>query len=279
MKGQVSSFPPFVPPAASLARLTLVVEDAPALRALFDQHLSKGRAFVPGATGVSALEACVLVLEHAGRQHELAAEAVFVQPDGPGFGVGVQLAALDAAQMADLRTFIECAAIPQPPDESPEQEREEPPPTEELGEGSCARPSRPPTVPPTLLDRIRGLSLAEQQRVAAHGNMPDRIALERAFGANVWEALLGNPRITTPEVARIARKGTVPRPLIETIAGHPSWLAAGEVQRALLGNPRTTPAIVAKVLSVMTRADLQLVPIQTAYPQVVRMQARRLLGR
>jgi hypothetical protein len=66
---------------------------------------------------------------------------------------------------------------------------------------------------------------------------------------------------------------------VENIAGHPSWLSAPEVQRALLGNPRSTAEIVTRVLRSMTRGELSLVPQQTAYPQGVRAQARKLLGK
>ena len=123
----------------------------------------------------------------------------------------------------------------------------------------------------------------EQQRIAQSGPMAERIVLERTFGANVWEALLGNPRLTIPEVARIARRQgqRSPRALVENIAGHPSWLAAAEVQRALLGNPRSTTAVTTRVLQAMTRvAELQLVPQQTAYPQAVaRALAKKMLMR
>jgi len=239
-----------------VATLTLGLGDLQALRALFEQHLSKGRAFVPGATGVGPLEACVLVLEHEGRRHELKAEAVFVKEEGPGCGVGLQLTPpLDEAGLALLRAFVDASDGKVSAPEASE------------AEGGAA----------SLQDRIRALSHTEQQRVAANGSMQERIVLERTFGANVWESLLTNPRLTIPEVAKIARKGTLPRPLVENIAGHSAWLAAPEVQRALLGNPRSTAAIVSKVLGVMSRADLVLVPQQTAYPQGVRMQAKKML--
>ncbi len=255
-----------------MATLTLGLDDPGALTALFEQHLSKGRAFVPGATGVGPLEACVLVLEHAGRRHELRAEAVFVKEEGPGCGVGLQLTPpLDEAGLAALQAFVEGsnAATPSAEDES-ERAGEE--------EGTAAGSPRG-NVAASLQDRIRGLSHTEQQKVAANGGMQERIVLERTFGANVWESLLGNPRITIPEVAKIARKGTLPRPLVENIAGHSAWLSAPEVQRALLGNPRSTGAIIGKVLAMMSRADLVLVPQQTAYPQGVRMQAKKMLAK
>jgi hypothetical protein len=245
--------------------LTLRLADPAALRAMYESHLSKGRAFVPGASGVTELQACELVVEHAGRSHRLRAEAVFVKAEDPGRGVGLQLAPLDAAGKAELLAFVEQA-------ERPEDLVAELPPEApaEAGDDRAAQ---------NLQERIRGLSSTEQQRIAQGGTMAERIVLERTFGANVWEALLGNPRLTIPEVARIARKGTLPRPLVENIAGHPSWLAAAEVQRALLGNPRSTTAVTTKVLQAMTRGELQLVPQQTAYPQAVRALAKKMLMR
>ena len=263
-----------------MATLTIGLGDARALRALYDQHLSKGRAFVSGAEcarGVGALEACVLVLEHAGRRHELRAEAVFVKDEGPGCGVGLQLVPpLDAAGAAALKAFVEEGEVEGEREGAGEVEGG----AEAEGEAEIeAEGEKEAGGTQTLQDRIRGLSHTEQQKVATGGGMQERIVLERTFGANVWESLLGNARLTIPEVAKIARKGTLPRPLVETIAGHPSWMAAPEVQRALLGNPRVTAAIIGKILGSMSRSELTLVPQQTAYPQGVRMQARKLLGK
>jgi hypothetical protein len=99
------------------------------------------------------------------------------------------------------------------------------------------------------------------------------------YGPTVWETLLRNARLTVPEVARIGRKGTLPRPLVDLIAANASWLVASEVQRALLANPRSSPVVVDKVLRSMSRSDLRLVPQQTAYPGPVREAAKRMLGR
>ena len=242
---------------SSVSTLTLRLADAAALRKLFEEELSKGRAFVPGTTTMGELEVCDLVIEHDGRTHTMRGEAVFVKVAGPGCGVGLQLAPLDAAATAALRAFVDRApgAHPMRPEASNERA----------------------TVP--LAERIRGLTLIEQQRMAAGGTLPERIALERAFGPNVWESLLSNPRLTTPEVASIARKGMLPRPLVETIAGHPTWIAVPEVQRAVLSNPHAPPAVVTKVLQAMKRVDLLLVPQQTAYPQGVRTAAKKILAK
>ncbi len=66
-------------------------------------------------------------------------------------------------------------------------------------------------------ERLRNLAMAEQVKFALKGDLAERILLERIYGKTVWEPLLRNPRVTPPEVARISRMGTLPRPLLETI--------------------------------------------------------------
>ena len=245
------------------------VADAAALRVLFERDLAQGRAFVPGGVpegeSVEPLTPCELVIEHAGRSHRLGAEVVFVKEADPGRGVGLQLAPMDAAARDALRTFVD-AATDEPVD----------PPVDGTLDAPKADDEK---VAVSLQERLRSLSTVEQQRMAATGTLSERTALERMYGPTVWETLLRNARLTVPEVARIGRKGTLPRPLVEAIAANASWLAATEVQRALLSNPRSSPAVVEKVLRGMTRSDLQLVPQQTAYPAMVREAAKRMLGR
>jgi hypothetical protein len=73
-------------------------------------------------------------------------------------------------------------------------------------------------------ERLRGLTLAQQIKIAGTGELSERIVLERLYGKNVWEPLLRNPRLTGPEVSRIARMGSLPRPLMEIILGNGAWL-------------------------------------------------------
>jgi hypothetical protein len=246
--------------------LTLTVADPAELKTLFDRDLCKGRAFIPDATGVAEFEACELCVEHAGHAHKLRAEVVFIKREGLGRGVGLQLSGFDAAALAELTAFVHAATAGSTGagvlegGEGTESRKEE-------GSDRGAAPS--------MHDRIRALTHAEQQKVAASGTLAERVALERTFGPNVWDALLANPRLTLPEVATIARKGTVPRPTIENLAAHASWLATPEVQRALLSNPRSTAAVVAKVLQAMSHSDLVLVARQTVYSHSIRTAAKK----
>jgi hypothetical protein len=130
---------------------------------------------------------------------------------------------------------------------------------------------------PNLHERLRGLTLVEQIKRAQKGEVSERIVLERIYGKTVWEPLLRNPRITGPEVARIARMGALPRPMIELICGNGTWLQIPEIRRALLGNPRLGTDQILRVLRLLPRHELALATKTTAYPLPVRDAAKRLL--
>jgi hypothetical protein len=132
-------------------------------------------------------------------------------------------------------------------------------------------------LPRNVHERLRGLTLAAQLRMAATGEQHERIMLERLYGKNVWETLLRNPRLTPPEVSRIARYGALPRVLLEVIVGNNAWLQVPEVRRALLTNPRLGTDQVMKVLRLTPKHELKLAAIQTAYPAAVRQAAKMML--
>lgn len=231
------------------AQLTLRFETVDALRQEHEANLKHGRAFVMGARGLEALSPCELTLVHpeSGVELVIAGEIVMVRDDDTLCGVGVQLLGLD---QEELSRFV-------------------------------AGPGRPSQMPGRIANRheqLRAMPLSEQLKIARQGELNDRVALERHVGKPLWEALLSNPRITIVEVARIAKKGTVPRPLIEQIVDNGGWLQNGLVRRALLSNPKLSNEGIMKVLRVMPRPELKLVEKQTAYPNAVRDAARKLMG-
>jgi len=113
--------------------------------------------------------------------------------------------------------------------------------------------------------------------MARQGTLSERVALERAYGAAVWDALLSNASLTGPEVARIAKNGNVTQPHLKLIVANASWLTKAEVRRALLTSPRLTEPQIEKVLRALPPAELRQLPQQTAYAPKVRAVARRLL--
>jgi hypothetical protein len=158
---------------------------------------------------------------------------------------------------------------------------EEPPPEAELPDLELPDLDDLPDAQRTKLaplhERLRGLSLVEQLKKAHSSDPAERMLLERMYGKAVWEALLRNQRLTPPEVSRIARMGTLPRPLLELIVGNNSWLQVPEVRRALLSNPRLGPDQINRVLRLIPKHELKVMSTATAYPYAVRDAAKRLL--
>lgn len=230
-------------------------------------NLARGSVVAAGVTGLAVGALCDAELAFpSGGRLVVPARAVLATPAGT-------VLAFDAWDRAALDRLLDPSADPPAP--AP------PAGAEPAGRAEQAEPDDEPGVAPpaSLQERLRGLSVVEQLKVARGGALSERVALERLYGKVVWEALLHNPHLTVPEVSRLARMGTMPRPLLELIVGNPAWLQVPQVRRALLSNPRLTPDMVHRVLTLLPRDELQLVPQITAYPAAVRQAAKALARR
>jgi hypothetical protein len=213
-------------------------------------------------------------------------EALDAESDGDGAGDGDGVGVDPALPIAedDRRTAVFNTAATLPPVEADTL-----PPEAALGHGDGGEGHDDDTygtgepgdgesrLPRNAHERLRGLALAAQIKMASSGELHERIMLERLYGKNVWETLLRNPRLTAPEVARIARYGSLPRVLLELIVANNAWLQIPEVRRALLSNPRLATDQIIKVLRVTPKPELKIAAIQTAYPHAVRNAAKMLL--
>jgi hypothetical protein len=225
-----------------------------------EQNLLKGRAFVPGDWQAQLRERCELRLVHPQGGASLILEAEVVYPTADG--VGLELLGFCADIKEQLSAFAARASDPAPdPDEQ------------------CVESHPPSGRGTSIFLRLRGLRAGQRERIARSGNLMERTTLERIYGSTVWDALLENPQLTGPEVARIAKNGTASQPIIAIIAGSSAWLSKPEVRRALLSNPRLGGAHLERVLRALPREELRKVPQQTAYPKRVRAAASRLVIR
>jgi len=247
-----------------MSRPTVVLELAD--NPQFVTDLAAGGIFVP-ACELQFNDECELVVRGPGGEMAVPARVVFVDPakgaglELLGFGQTIKerIAALALEPTLDLEPEPPAATEPAPSSDEEEVD----------GEGDDK--------PQTLVDRLRKLTLAQQVRTANSSNPATRIALERMYGKNVWEALLRNTRLTAPEVARIARMGALPRVQLETIVNNGGWLQIPEVRRALLSNPRLGTDQILRVLRLMPKHELKVASTATAYPFAVRDQAKKLL--
>jgi hypothetical protein len=215
------------------------------------RDLAAGGVFVPGCT-IAVFEDCELVVRGADTELTLAARVVFVDANG----AGLELVDCAPEVMAQLAAMGKAATVDD----------------DEAGEDVERR-----KIARNVHERLRGLTLVQQIKAAQHGEISERMVLERIYGKTVWDPLLRNPRITGPEVARIARMGALPRPLVELIVGNGAWLQIPEIRRALLTNPRMGTDQIIRVLRLLPKHELKLATIQTSYSQAVREQAKRIL--
>lgn len=229
------------------------------------RDLVAGGVFVPGVTLTMGED---IELHLRGAAGELRIRATCVWVNGAQ-GSGLQLTGCDA----DMKQRISALALAEEARPTDEPATEEP--TAEDTATDDEAPDR--KFPANVHERLRGLTLAQQIKVAHHGEVSERIVLERLYSKNVWEALLRNPRLTGPEVARIARMGSLPRPLLELVVNNGGWMQIPEVRRALLSNPRLGTDQIIRILRLLPKHELKLAAMQTAYPHAVRDAAKRLL--
>jgi hypothetical protein len=290
-----------------LPELRMSFADRAGLEREIATNLRHGRAFVMGASGVEVLADCVLVLvhpEHAGVL-ELPGQAVLVSDSETMRGVGVELRPFDASVVSTLEEFArgeiglpeqaeepDAEASPQP--DATEVESAEANGAVEDAEATAANPTDETQAgeaevasdgeeasdvqaQPALHERFRKLNVTQQQKIARTGELNDRVMLERIYGKGVWDGLLHNPKLTLPEVARIARKGTIPRPMLDLIVDNNAWVQAPIVRRALLGNPRVSSEAIMKLLRMTPKHELKSIYKTTTYSTQVREAARKVL--
>jgi len=218
------------------------------------RDLAAGGVFVPGCVA-QIFDEVELIMRSGTTEITVAARIVFVNASG----AGLELLAVSAEQKQKL---AELAAGDPAPEPDPEGEAESP------EQRKIAR---------NVHERLRGLTLVQQIKLAGTGEPSERIVLERIYGKTVWDPLLRNPRLTPPEVARIARMGALPRPMLELICTNGAWLQVPEIRRALLSNPRLAPDQISRVLRLLPKHELKLAATQSNYAQAVRDVAKRLI--
>jgi hypothetical protein len=246
--------------------LDLAGEDA------LGRDLAAGGVFVAGYAAELMAE-CDLVVRVAGDELVLAARVVFVDARG----IGLELVDRGPEIKEQLAALIALGAGLD--DDLVTDHFEALEPEDDLVTSNFASVAEPDEAKrtPHLHERLRGLTLAQQIKRAKHAEVSERIVLERIYGKTVWDPLLRNPRITAPEVARIARMGALPRPLIELICTNGTWLQVPEVRRALLSNPRLGVDQILRVLRLLPKHELKLAASTTSYSHPVRDAAKRLL--
>jgi hypothetical protein len=142
-------------------------------------------------------------------------------------------------------------------------------PSRELDLGAAARADQ----------RLVSLPLGALRSRARLTRNPDELArLAVVSNPAVLREVLKNPRLTEPLVVRVAaRQPARPEPLME-IWRASRWAVLPRVRRALVFNPYLPPSIGAKIVPLLTRADLEELTVASTVHPALKQQASRLLS-
>jgi hypothetical protein len=256
--------------------LVLRYTEAAELERDFRENLRKGRAFVPGPSGLRERSACTLRIEHpnGGAALELAAEAVWISDQPGNLGTGLQLSNFDAEVRDSLQAFVGAELTAADNDGASANA----PVSAPASSGACPSSASTSSLR-NVHDRVREMNQTEREALARQGNMPERVALERRFGSAVWESLLQNPQLTIREVGQMAKSSSLAASLINLIVSNAGWVADGSVRTALLQNPRLAIPQIERILRTVSQAELVKLAEQTNVRLQVRTAAKRLIRR
>ena len=145
------------------------------------------------------------------------------------------------------------------------------PGTEELERG--AGEERP------LAPRGRPLTLGERKALARGHRRELLLQLVRDPHPDVIAVLLENPRLTEPDVVRLASRRPMLPGGLAAIADSERWRGRPAVRRALVLNPCTPVPLAARLVTTLGDAELRAVARDPSLPGLLRAHAAGVLAR
>lgn len=125
----------------------------------------------------------------------------------------------------------------------------------------------------------REISLGERKSLA---RLPSRKHIDRLLTDThpmVAQILLRNPKLTLPDVIRMAARQPAVTSVLKEIARSPRWIARNRVRHTLILNPKAPDFIGVPLIPLCTRPELSEVLSSANLPLVRRAIARELLER
>lgn len=126
-------------------------------------------------------------------------------------------------------------------------------------------------------DRVRDLSRTEKLLLAPKADRSERAVLMQENDAQVLYSLLKNPRITTDEVARIARSSLLSSVTADLISKTTQWTTSADIRIALVHNPRTPTPLALRLLPTLPDSEVRQIAKATAVSQALRQAALKLV--
>ncbi len=124
---------------------------------------------------------------------------------------------------------------------------------------------------------LKDLTLGERKSLAKTLRLQILKKLLREQDSSVIRILLLNPRITEPDVLKIASFHPTSPAVLEEIARNPKWIARYRVKKALIANPYCPPALALYFLKFMLTRDLKEIATNENLHLAVQEAAHQLL--
>jgi len=125
--------------------------------------------------------------------------------------------------------------------------------------------------------RLRHMNQSERVKLALRGNKEARLILLRDVSAQIQRLVLQNPRITEEEILMIANDRNTDEEILSLIADSREWGKIYAVRVALVENARTPAAKALRLLATLGEKELARLGKSKSVPNVVAVQARRIL--
>ena len=128
----------------------------------------------------------------------------------------------------------------------------------------------------TMMQKITKMNVKSRVKLALKGNREARNILRRDSNKSVILGVLGNPRITQPEVEAISAMKSLPEEGLRLIALNRQWIRSYPIIHHLVQNARTPVGTSLPLLNRLFPKDLKALTSNRNVPDVIRKQAARL---
>jgi hypothetical protein len=127
--------------------------------------------------------------------------------------------------------------------------------------------------------RLLVLDIKGKIMAALKGSREERAILINSRNRLVVRAVLSSPKLSDPEVERIATSRSVSDEVIRTIAANPRWMQLYGVIVALAQNPKTPPQVALRIVSRLAVRDIARLSRDRNINPVVRRRAKEMFER
>jgi len=131
--------------------------------------------------------------------------------------------------------------------------------------------------PPSLLQRIQSMTVAERIKLALRGNREARMVLFRDPNRLIRRFVLQNPRIGDDEIIALAKNRSADDELLRIIADNRELSKNYQIRFALVTNPKTPVALALRFIGSLGDRDVRALAKSKNVPNAVAAAAKRIV--